>query len=479
MNKFAHRALLLSVGVACLMPMAASALIMVGRGNDPVHDAGWPQGALDVANLKSRVGWWEGPPFGGGQWQFLYRGDTAAFSEALAKFAAIRAPSLDLVIRDGPEENNFLKDSNKTNSETRVDWAFTAWVPANWHRLFNNPKSVFDSDHPNFRQPVDPPRLDVYLGGGGQLDWTKVKVPASVRVRDERASAAGVDPVGGAMVRADVFDMATGKPIRGARAIVARMSGGGQNPRTDYETVTESVSDDAGRLQVEKIPPGTHRVSVSAPGYAARLLGYERYGDRTYKHLAVELAKAAPLSGVVTDTDGKAINNVKVRASSVMAMDGRGYSGLDPREIATDEKGRFELAGLPEGFTQLHATAPGYYFGDLFTIHDVPSTNIVLRLSRAGGIQVSVFDRNGKALTRFEGSEVLVEVEPKGGHRIGTWGGSGMVNAEGILEFKDMPPGEYRVTSRPNPSTTSRQYVPDQMVTVSPGARVNVKLVYE
>ena len=50
-----------------LQPGATFALIMTGKG-EPVTDAGWPAGALAVANLKSRLGWWEGPPFGGGEW---------------------------------------------------------------------------------------------------------------------------------------------------------------------------------------------------------------------------------------------------------------------------------------------------------------------------------------------------------------------------------------------------------------------------
>src|SRR4051812_38318243 len=95
--------------------LTASALILSGTGNDPVHDAGWPGGALAVANSKSRVGWWEGPPFGGGEWQFLYRGDTEAFSQALAKFGAIRAPALELVIHEGPEVNIFLKDHDQVD----------------------------------------------------------------------------------------------------------------------------------------------------------------------------------------------------------------------------------------------------------------------------------------------------------------------------------------------------------------------------
>ena len=79
---FRSRSLLTaSLLLLLLSATPAPALIMVGKGNAPVADSGWPAGALDVANLKTRVGWWEGPPFGGGEWTFLYRGDTAALEE--------------------------------------------------------------------------------------------------------------------------------------------------------------------------------------------------------------------------------------------------------------------------------------------------------------------------------------------------------------------------------------------------------------
>jgi hypothetical protein len=158
-----------------LAPLTASALIEVGRDNTPVHDAGWPEGALALANLPTRLGWWEGPPFGGGEWTFCYRGDTAAFNQALAAFAAIRAPALDLVIQDGPETNGILGQ--------QTDWAFTVWHPASWNSLFNNPKSVFEADSGNFRKPVPPPCLTVYVGGGN-VDWAKVTVPSQIHVRD-------------------------------------------------------------------------------------------------------------------------------------------------------------------------------------------------------------------------------------------------------------------------------------------------------
>src|SRR3954451_23417554 len=94
-----------------LIATPATAMIMVGKGNAPVTDAGWPAGALAVANLKTRVGWWEGPPFGGGQWCLLYRGDTAALEETIKAFAAIRSPSpLQLVLHEGPQNCPFLDD---------------------------------------------------------------------------------------------------------------------------------------------------------------------------------------------------------------------------------------------------------------------------------------------------------------------------------------------------------------------------------
>jgi hypothetical protein len=89
--------------VVLFAPLAALALIEYSVGNQAVTDPGWPEGALAVANLPSRVGWWEGPPDGGGQKVFLYRGDAKALSDVLTNFAAIRAPGLELTIHDdGP-----------------------------------------------------------------------------------------------------------------------------------------------------------------------------------------------------------------------------------------------------------------------------------------------------------------------------------------------------------------------------------------
>ncbi|HEX3449516.1 MAG TPA: hypothetical protein VHS97_14775, partial [Isosphaeraceae bacterium] len=56
-------------------PGEAYALITGGEGNKPISDPGWHAGAAAIFNHTGRVAWWEGPPFGGGQWHAECRGD--------------------------------------------------------------------------------------------------------------------------------------------------------------------------------------------------------------------------------------------------------------------------------------------------------------------------------------------------------------------------------------------------------------------
>lgn len=82
-------------------------------------------------------------------------------------------------------------------------------------------------------------------------------------------------------------------------------------------------------------------------------------------------------------------------------------------------------------------------------------------------------------MSRFEGKPINVSVEPVEGSKVGSWGGGGLVKDDGTIEFKNMPPGQYRLTSHPNPCDPRRKYTPEQIVTVKPGDPVAVKMVYE
>ena len=469
-----------------LAPTAASALILTSLGNSRVPDPGWPDGARGVANLKSRAGWWEGPPFGGGESHFIYHGDAAALEEAIEAFGDMRAPALDLVLHDGPAEDVFIKGP--------MDWAFTVWIPANWHRLYNNLKvSSFLANSPNFRQPVPAPRLDVYLGGTNRLNWSQIKVPGNIRVRDERAAAAAVHPVGGGLLRVDVYDMATGKTIVGARVLLSREAEAQPNPPRASPNGSEAESGADGRAEISRIPAGTYQVTVLAEGYSPRQSSSEKFDAGTSRQLTVDLAATASLEGVVVDAAGKAMKDVAVRTSTVMGLDGRGYSlALEPwaqtnragdvvlkPTAQTDAAGHFSLSGLPTGYAFLVATAPGYHYQDYATLFGAPETNAVLHLAIGGTVQVQVQDRDGHALPRFEGREIMVHIEPKAGSTIGSWGGGATVKTDGSCEFSAVPAGEYRLTCRPNPSHANQPFAPDQQILVTPGQVTRVQFTYE
>jgi hypothetical protein len=191
----------------------------------------------------------------------------------------------------------------------------------------------------------------------------------------------------------------------------------------------------------------------------------------------VELAKAASIEGAAEDDAGQPLKGVSVTPNASMGIDGRGYNLVGRPQATTDEGGRFVLAGLASGYTQLRARLPGYCFSD-FTVHAVPGKDIVLRLARAGAVAVSVADAEGRAIAKWQGHPLLIEAEPKGGAKVGTWGGSAQVKEDGRYEFRDVPPGEYRLWAHPNPSSSDRQYAPEQLVRVEPGGQAEVRFVF-
>ena len=167
----------------------ASALIVSGTGQPPLH--GCPDGA--AAACSNSVAWWEGPPFGGGEWHALFRGDTEKFSATLTRFAAIRSTNLQVVLHAGPKFDPILEvDRNEhTNTLSRIDWELVVCDEASLKKIYAPQNSTnwqqFIADNPNFKMPETAPRLHVYLGGeSGGVDWKKVSLPANVRVRDER-----------------------------------------------------------------------------------------------------------------------------------------------------------------------------------------------------------------------------------------------------------------------------------------------------
>lgn len=404
-----------------LVAPCAHALILVGTGNKPVSDRHWPTGAVEVANLPTRIGWWEGPPFGGGQWHFEYAGDTAAFQQAIDTFAKIQAPALDLFVHD-EGKNSFALKTN------RLDWTFVIWDPRNWSNLYGGGKVLF-SDDPNAGKPMPPPRLDLYLGGS-DIDFSRIVVPKNITVHDERASAAGVDISGGSVFVATISNALTRAPLPGARLIVRE--------RSDRFS-TNVVTDINGVARVNGIPLGGYQLSAAADGFVEVPAGWFDLSAHSYKKVSAALAPARTLAGKLVDESGRGVPGVSLIAANTLLPSGAPYSPLNKPGATTDSAGRFVLDGLPPGRVQIWLRATNYFAPHTFDYHAVPGEEVSILVKATGSLRVQVRDAVGN------GAAANISVEPREGRGHGKWSASANLTTEGSL-FHAVHPGTYVVT---------------------------------
>lgn len=431
--------------LAAVAPPRAEALIMVG-GKGFMNDPGWPDGALPMANLKTRIAWWEGPPFGGGDYHFQYLGkETEQFNDALAVFAGILVPRLELVVMDG-------MPTGGPGEQKRIDWDFEVWVPESFYHLNCKPGDLFMADSPWYHQPLPPPRVTLYLGGENPIAWEKVKVPGKLTVIDKRVESSEVKDSKGGVVSAVVREMASGKVIHGATLMLVQYA-----PQTAATTRT-LTTDATGAAVLRDLLKGSYEVKASAEGFVGRGAGYYQCIGRNVECYDIALAKPAALRGVVKDGAGKPLEGVKIEARETVGLDGRGYKA-GGRGVLTDAQGRFELAGLPRGYTNLWASKQGYYYFSR-EIHEVGAptysgkpNELEIVMGHSATISGKV---KGLEKAKAEKAEVMVKLDPVG-DPIGKWGGTMTVKEDGSFEFKGVPAGKYVLHASLNPTSEKRE----------------------
>jgi hypothetical protein len=450
----------LTAGVLFLTARLAQGLILTGTGNEPVWDPGWQAGALAVANLKTRVAWTEGPPFGGGQWTFFYRGGNDELQATLNAFSTVTAEQREVILHDGRGANRLVQDDG-------FDWSFTIWVRQSWERLFNNPGRSFATDHPDVGKPFPAPRLDVWLHAGGP-DWTKTTVPAGVSIQDQRATSHGFPPGSGSVMRLTVTDYQD-EPIRGAKLQIAATG-------DKAAVIKEAAADAQGAILAAGIPSGTYRLSAAAPGYAPRLLEYGQYGTNDYRVFTAKLAPAAKLTGKVVDQDGHPLGKVTVRPLSLLGPDGRGYPSSQMPEAISDDTGRFQLTGVPVGKLRLAAVLANYHYrwnpDEVMEAREdsqASSPACVLRMAPTGTVRVQLVDAEGKPMALASSGGVYVHIQEAERTGIGSWGGGAAADASGVCEFKDVPPGRYRLSDKAFPDKGQPPAINEIILTVKPG----------
>ncbi|HJQ78379.1 MAG TPA: carboxypeptidase-like regulatory domain-containing protein [Lacipirellulaceae bacterium] len=445
--------LFIALAVFIIPSPGAFALITGGEGNDPISDPGWPAGAAAIFNNPTRIAWWEGPPFGGGQWHAEYRGDAAVFNEVLAAFAKLDVKIKRLVVHDGVGHSFWLNPNNEPEKRTdaEIDWMFVVWQAESFERLRKMPADL---------QPRDiaeagagpPAELHVYIGDN--IRWSDVKIPDGIEVVDNRMEAHGFTPADGTVLEGTVTDLATKLPIaaRMRLELIAPQSEGGYR----YTVAAEAAADAKGHWLVKNAPAGWYRVIIDADGYVPRVVGHAKFDEQPrWQRYDGGLARPASVSGRVSDDAGQPLAEVDVRLGDVAAGDDGSYDSPDEFRIKTGADGRFEFTQVPIGTARVWINKTGYCRPGLGPTISTPTKDLELTMLKSAQLRVTV---------DFTGTErpgdYMVNLEPEGGSTIGSWGGSGSINAENVTKFSDVPPGRYVIHGHPNPHSENEATEP-------------------
>jgi len=441
---------LLAIGLMLAVVAEARALITGGEGNKPLRDPGWPKGAAAIFNHPGRVAWWEGPPFGGGNWHAECRGDAKTLSPVLADLAKVDAKVKRVVVHDGVGHSFWLAPNREPAklANAKIDWSFSVWQQSSWDRLRRMPADL-NPTSPGESSP--PAQIDVYAGG---VRWSDVAVPPGVEVIDKRLEAHGYAAADGIVIEGKVTDASTSQPLP-ATIKLERIESGKQGGY-DYPRVAETKADAQGHWVLKKVPAGWFRVVAEAPGFAPRVVSYAKYDEQPrWELIDTTLAKAVAVAGRVTDDAGQPLADVEVSLGNVAPQSGERYTSPSDYKSKSGADGRFRIEQVPEGKAAVWVHKQGYVRPGLGESVSTPADNVELKMYKSASIEVTI---NFTGKTRPEG--YIVSMSPEGGDKIGSYGGSGQINAENKMSFRDVPAGRYVVRGRPNPGSDREETGP-------------------
>ncbi len=446
-----QRCALVVAALVIAIHQPAWALITGGEGNEPINDPGWPKGAAAVFNTETRVAWWEGPPFGGGQWHAECKGDAAALSLVLDDLSKVDVPKKRVVLHDGFGRSFWLNPNGDKDklAKSLIDWTVMVWQAdrLKFQRGLPAGFRAVEEAEPILAQ------IDVYTGG--YVRWADVIVPKGIEVIDERLEAHGFKVTDGTVIEGKVIDLATMKPLVATlilEEIQPQKQGGYQ-----YTKLAEATTDAAGHWVVKNAPTAWCRLILQADGYVSRVIGYGKYDDKPrWSEHNSGLSKPAPVSGRVVDAAGKPLADVEVRIDNLDAKNGGRYDTGDESKIKTDANGRFRVEAVPLGTASVWVHKTGYVRPGLGPNIDTPASDVKLEMQLSATLQVRVDFSSTK---RPEG--YLINMKPEGGEKIGSWGGSANIDADGQHTFEGVPPGKYIITGRPNPGSDNQETAPE------------------
>jgi len=211
----------------------------------------------------------------------------------------------------------------------------------------------------------------------------------------------------------------------------------------------EGFSDLNGAFIIDHVAPGTYAVQVGLTGYLDPMSGidlsdWESLEPEVQRHLRstgvtirgaeavaldVELMRGAAISGQVLYDDGAPAADVRVQAVSSQTSADRRWNGENAMpDVATDDQGRFRIAGVPPGEYRVVA---GMVQTNVF-VRDTAQA-ISLYLSTQQLYAPGTFHKKEASIFKIVGSEdmggVVITIPTRGMHLVR---GSVVRQADGV-----------------------------------------------
>ena len=208
---------------------------------------------------------------------------------------------------------------------------------------------------------------------------------------------------------------------------------------------------------------------IEAAGFVPRIVGYAQFDDQPVWQ-PYECARALRLiSGRVTDDTGKPLADVEVqlrtlRPTAAAATNRRMSIRSRPMPLATFARIKFLLEAPPSRPRKSGYCRPGLGQPIKMPATDVANHDEVLRTHHHRRL------RRSRCPAGY-----IVMMTPEGGEAVGKWAGSGNIDAENRIIFRDVTPGRFVIRGQPNPSTADQQSKPVN-IELKPGQASRVTL---
>ena len=400
--------------------------------------------------------------------------DRVLYASALADLEALRVtPTLALAATDGPLLRRVRRLLSPAPERSRAPGLSAALVPA---------------------------ALLALVMAGATL--TAAPAPPAPP-QNESAAAARTVPAGHGVVRGQIVDAQSGRPVAGATYEI-----------TAPEDYAEGTADDDGRFETRPIKAGTYTISARATGYVTGWYGSREsaFGSpidvragRVSSSIDIKMYASGALNGRIVDERGNGLHGVEIVLEAVTPPSGRMRNEAafaqtvedgvyrvtaapgdyyvrayvaDPLHLAKGQRPQTYVTTFYPGTTVKDEAQPLHVDAGL----DLYDIDFTLATGTLVSVRGHVVDPSGDSIAQVR----VAAMNMNGGARGGRENSAG-IDAEGRFEIRDLVPGQYMINVWDQRQTsrwvgamkilTLNEDVDDLEIRASNGARVAGRIV--